>query len=742
MKLRYLRARNVLSFGNKDVKFEFSPFSIIAGPNDSGKTNLLRALSLIEKAFDYRKPPLDEILFRGESDRSLHLEVGVELDDTELELLVTLIICSEMARVQTSDDIHHAIQQGKHWKSILINYGQLILSRSLRRLSFVLSKDELRISEPKMVVQVSDGTEQLYINRQSQLSETSQELGSYQTVSLAKEIIEDFTSRHGNLLEFDTNSLIQEIKKLSSESSTLMELLKGKLGGSPYKIVELRGGDFSGYLNTLRAEPILAELFQLCERRGIRKDTLYIWQILEQMYKTSFVRLHELRLIPSTLTYSGPGEDSKAATILGSDLATKLFSLMSSGTRSNRQKYNRVQAEFKRLTGSEFALAVREKEVDVVSEGKLGVLVSQRGETVYSGGPEFTPLGFGRETQKRSVNEAFIQVIKDEHPLAIEQAASGLYEILFLLATIIGESGKILLLDEPELHLHPAMQKRILDLLSESTTGSGNQILLITHSPYLISAQDIDATWRFAMTEHGTEVHNLGRVLSELEGQEREKLAVKLLNPDVRSILFSQGVIFVEGPSDKIVVEQIDRYLSTKKKGANIDESEWPIIDIGGKKSLHSFMTLSHILGVPNLAILDYDSLMHKDHTIRLDGRDVRTSTILFTLWRMNELENWPSHKNLLSEVPDSEWYENSRLKNFKTLAIRDGIFVFSTDLEGVMRSPKTDNMRKPLKALEKTLDLISQDNIPPEFYEMCEFLSEGTHLNGKQSRCKKSSLS
>jgi hypothetical protein len=118
---------------------------------------------------------------------------------------------------------------------------------------------------------------------------------------------------------------------------------------------------------------------------------------------------------------------------------------------------------------------------------------------------------------------------------------------------------------------------------------------------------------------------------------------------------------------------------------------------------------------------------MRRDHTIRLDGREVKTSTIVFTLWRMDKLESWLSHKDLLSEVPDSEWYENSHLKNFRTLALKDGIFVFSKDLEGVMQSPKTDKMRKPLKALERTLDLINQDNIPSEFCEMCEFLSKRT---------------
>ena len=88
-------------------------------------------------------------------------------------------------------------------------------------------------------------------------------------------------------------------------------------------------------------------------------------------------------------------------------------------------------------------------------------------------------------------------------------------------------------------------------------------------------------------------VHNLGSVLSELESQEQGKLAVKLSSIDVRSLLFSKGVIFVEGLSDKIVVEQIDRHFSMKNEGPRIDESEWSVMNIGGKKSLLSFNNTS-----------------------------------------------------------------------------------------------------------------------------------------------------
>ena len=59
MKLRYFKAKNVLSFGDEEVELKFGPFNVIAGPNDSGKTNLFRALSLIGQAFDYGQPPIE-----------------------------------------------------------------------------------------------------------------------------------------------------------------------------------------------------------------------------------------------------------------------------------------------------------------------------------------------------------------------------------------------------------------------------------------------------------------------------------------------------------------------------------------------------------------------------------------------------------------------------------------------------------------------------------------------------------
>ena len=135
-----------------------------------------------------------------------------------------------------------------------------------------------------MVIQVSDEPI-LFINSQSQLSNTDQDIGSYQRISLGEEIINNFSSSFGSPSEIDADSILQDGQKLSDRSPALKELLKGKLDGFiPRRIVELPGGNFNDYLNNLRGEPFLNDLSRFLELRGIKKDRLYVWEILREMY--------------------------------------------------------------------------------------------------------------------------------------------------------------------------------------------------------------------------------------------------------------------------------------------------------------------------------------------------------------------------------------------------------------------------------------------------------------------------
>jgi putative ATP-dependent endonuclease of OLD family len=59
-----------------------------------------------------------------------------------------------------------------------------------------------------------------------------------------------------------------------------------------------------------------------------------------------------------------------------------------------------------------------------------------------------------------------------------------------------GEELALLLVEEPEAHLHPQLQERVMDLLKEHSdqalAGRRVQVVLTTHSPSLVSNTKIE----------------------------------------------------------------------------------------------------------------------------------------------------------------------------------------------------------------------------------------------------------
>lgn len=55
-----------------------------------------------------------------------------------------------------------------------------------------------------------------------------------------------------------------------------------------------------------------------------------------------------------------------------------------------------------------------------------------------------------------------------------------------VLACLLAEPGGVILLEQPELHLHPAMQQRLADFFL-AIANSGRQLIIETHSEYLIT---------------------------------------------------------------------------------------------------------------------------------------------------------------------------------------------------------------------------------------------------------------
>lgn len=149
--------------------------------------------------------------------------------------------------------------------------------------------------------------------------------------------------------------------------------------------------------------------------------------------------------------------------------------------------------------------------------------------------------------------------------------------ILSLLQSYQAISAKhtIFIIEEPELYLHPQLQKSMAKTLSEITEN--NQVIFTTHSPIMLrefSTQNIrkvklDEERYCSITENTT----IDDVLKEIGYSSQD-----VLNTDF--------ILFVEGQDDKYIVERIlDKYY-------DIDLERLSVIDTKSCKTIGFYATL------------------------------------------------------------------------------------------------------------------------------------------------------
>ena len=74
-----------------------------------------------------------------------------------------------------------------------------------------------------------------------------------------------------------------------------------------------------------------------------------------------------------------------------------------------------------------------------------------------------------------------------ERKVTLDAVGVGVSQLLpVLVLCLLSEPGGVILLEQPELHLHPALQQRLADFLI-AVARSGRQLIVETHSEYIVS---------------------------------------------------------------------------------------------------------------------------------------------------------------------------------------------------------------------------------------------------------------
>ncbi len=70
----------------------------------------------------------------------------------------------------------------------------------------------------------------------------------------------------------------------------------------------------------------------------------------------------------------------------------------------------------------------------------------------------------------------------------LETAATGVLQVVQIFAYLILFEPKVMLIDEPDAHLHPDKQERLIEALERAAPEFDTQIVLTTHSPHIVRA--------------------------------------------------------------------------------------------------------------------------------------------------------------------------------------------------------------------------------------------------------------
>lgn len=195
----------------------------------------------------------------------------------------------------------------------------------------------------------------------------------------------------------------------------------------------------------------------------------------------------------------------------------------------------------------------------------------------------------------------------DGEPYSSAKEASGLLHLVAILTALYDDEVGILLLDEPEISLHPQLQsflfQEIKRVAGHPTIRSQKMIIIATHSTEfmdILVPEDLSKIVFFSNTNKAPIQINPN--VGELQNRKVRELLTRLGHAH-KTAFFSLRPLLIEGPSDQLICNALNQHL-----GLNLEAGGSQLVPVIGKGELPSVIKLMRLIGKKPVILTDLDT--------------------------------------------------------------------------------------------------------------------------------------
>lgn len=186
--------------------------------------------------------------------------------------------------------------------------------------------------------------------------------------------------------------------------------------------------------------------------------------------------------------------------------------------------------------------------------------------------------------------------------------ASGLLHLVGILSALYDDEVGVLLIDEPEVSLHPQLQAFLLKEISRvagipSDDNYQKIIVMATHSTEMIKLSKADDLLSFVFcNDLKEEPIQIPNDAGELKSEKIKSLVARL-GQEHKLALFSKTPLLVEGPSDVIICNSL-----SDKLYLNLEAAGSQILPVNGKGAMPETVKLFRLMGKTPTVLVDADA--------------------------------------------------------------------------------------------------------------------------------------